>query len=124
MEEIKEEFHEPTQQFDRKQALCKPDVPLIPKRDRILVIQHEFVQRKRIYIPDTAQAKPTTGTVVAIGPDVEEGFVRLDEAIVFSLYAGVPISVVNAEGEVVTYLSLREDEIAGELMVDPASLKT
>ena len=121
-DEPPEEFHEPPYESFRRVARCKDGVPMIPKKARVLVIQNKFVQRSVIYVPDTAQAKPTTGVVVAIGPDVEDGFVELDESIVFSLYAGVEINIVNDNGEVVTYLSLTTDEIAGQLVADPESL--
>lgn len=123
METEANEFREPTFEASQKKAIYNDDIPMIPKRDRILIIQNNFVQRSVIYIPDTAQAKPTTGIVVAIGPDVEDGFVRLGEVVVFSLYGGVEINIVNADGEVITYRSLTPDEVAGELIVDPTKLK-
>ena len=116
-------FQEPVYQTELPKARVKPDVPMIPKGSRILVIQNAFVQRSRIYIPDTSQVKPTTGRVVAIGPDVPEGFVLLDEVVIFSLYAGIPLNIVGTDGSVATYLSLTPDEVAGELLVDPKSLK-
>ena len=99
-------------------AIVSNGVPIIPKGSRILVVRNVFKQRSVIYIPDTAQQKPTTGLVVAIGPDVPEGFVRLGEQVLFSMYAGVPYSIVGSDGEVSEYLTLSPDEIAGELMVD------
>lgn len=123
-EQKKFAFHEPGfEVVGRKKAAVDGDVPMIPKKGRILVLQNDFVQRGRIIIPDNAQAKPTTGKVVAIGPEVEDDFVRLGEVVVFSQYGGVPIAIVTGEGEVTVFLSLSADEIAGELIIDPERLK-
>ena len=120
----REAFQEPKYETPPRVAQVTEGIPLIPKGARILVTQSKFTQRSAIYIPDTAQVKPTTGRVVAIGPDVESGFCRLGEMVVFSLYAGIPLNIVNADGEEVRYLTLTPDEVAGELLVDPAALKT
>ena len=118
-----ETFDEPTYEIKPQQATVSSGVPIIPKGSRILVIRNVFKQRSVIYIPDTAQQKPTTGRVVAFGPDVPDGFVRLDEQVLFSMYAGVPYAIVDAEGEVHEYLTLSPDEIAGELVVSLNQLK-
>lgn len=117
-EEQMELYEEPTFEVQPKKAAIRPGVPIIPKGARILVIRNTFRQKSVIYIPDTAQQRPTTGVVVAIGPDVPDGFVRLGEQILFSMYAGVEYAIVDAEGKVSTYMTLSPDEIAGELMVD------
>lgn len=116
-------FQDPVFQIDKKKAQVDGDVPMIPKKGRILVLQNDFVQRGRIIIPDNAQAKPTTGRVVAIGPEVEDDFVQLGETVVFSQYGGVPIAVITGENEVTVFLSLSADEIAGELIINPERLK-
>jgi len=113
-------FGEPS--YASSKAQVENGVPMIPKGSRILVRQNKFLQRSVIYIPDTAQARPTTGRVVAIGPSVDPDFVKLGELVVFSLYAGVPITIINAEGEPTAYLSLTPDEIAGELIIDPEKM--
>lgn len=117
-EEQIELFEDPPFEVKPKEATIRPGVPIIPKGSRILVVRNIFRQRSVIYIPDTAQQKPTTGVVVAIGPDVPDGFVRLGEQVLFSLYAGVPYAIVDAKGEVSEYLTLDPSEIAGELIVD------
>lgn len=116
-------FREPAFEVGVRKAALMGDVPMIPKKGRIIVKQNEFVQRGRVYIPDRAQVKPTTGMVVAIGPDVEDGFVRLGEMVVFSQYGGIPLNIVDGEGNETPFLSLTVDEIAGELIVDPSRLK-
>lgn len=119
----REEFHEPTFEAGKKQATYIGDIPMIPKKGRIIVKQNNFVQRGRVIIPDKSQMKPTTGVVVAIGPDVEDGFVRLGEMVVFSQYGGIPLNIVDGEGNETPFLSLTSDEIAGELIVDPERVK-
>lgn len=112
-----EAFREPKFEAQKKKAIVKTGVPIIPKKDRIVIIQNEFKQRSVIYIPDKAQQLPTTGVVVAIGPDVEEDFVEIDEPIVFAQYGGVPLNIVDDKGKETKYLSLRPDEIAGTLVI-------
>lgn len=117
-------FKEPTFEAKRKKAIFDPDnpPPIIPKKARIIITQNDFVQMGRIIIPDKAQQKPTTGVVVAIGPDVEEGLVRLGEMIVFSQYGGVPLNILDEKGDEHAFLSLTPDEIAGELVIDPTKV--
>lgn len=121
--EVPKMFTEPIYIAPPRVPRMKDGVPMAPKGERILVLQSKFVQRSVIYIPDKAQAPPTTGRVVAIGPDVEFDFVELDELVVFSLYAGVPINIIDGENKVITYLCLTPAEIAGKLLVDESKLE-
>jgi co-chaperonin GroES (HSP10) len=116
------EFEEPKFSMKRE-ARCLDGVPVKPKGARVLVVQNKFRQKGRIIVPDTAQQMPTTGRVVAIGPDVPEDFVSLDEQVVFSRYAGVPYTIVDTEGNTSQFVSLSMDEIAGELMIQVDKLK-
>ena len=120
----RETFREPIFEAKPKQAILDPDYPspIIPKKARIIIIQNDFVQHGRIIIPDKAQQKPTTGRVIAIGPDVEDGLVRIGEMIVFTMYGGVPLNVVDEKGDETAYLSLTPDEVAGELVIDPTKV--
>ena len=119
-----ETFEEPEFSMEhRRGARCLDGVPVKPKGARVLVIQNKFKQKGRIIVPDTAQQMPTTGKVVAIGPDVPDHFVELEEQVVFSRYAGVPYTIVDGEGNLSHFVSLSVDEIAGELLITVDKLK-
>lgn len=117
LQEQKKEFEEPTFEMGKKEAKCLDGVPIKPKGSRILIIQNQFKQKGRIIIPDTSQQQPTTGRVVAIGPDVPDGFVELDEQVVFSKYSGIPYTIVDENGDQAHFVSMSMDEVAGELMI-------
>jgi co-chaperonin GroES (HSP10) len=118
-----ETFEEPTFEMGRKKAKALETVPILPKGDRILVIRNSYRQKGRIIVPDTAQQAPTTGRVVAFGPDVPDGFVELNEQIVFSRYSGIPYAIVDNDGNVTEFVSLQPGEIAGTLLIDVDKLK-
>lgn len=113
-----EVFEEPPFEMGKKKGQALETVPIMPKGERILVVRNTYKQKGRIIVPDTAQQAPTTGRVVAIGPDVEEGFVKLNEQIVFSRYSGIPYAIVDNEGNVTEFVALQPGEVAGTLMVD------
>jgi len=120
---LPEAFEEPTFEMNKKQARMTEGVPIKPKGSRVLVVRNSFKQKGRIYIPDTAQQKPTTGKVVAIGPDVPEDAVRLEEQVVFGIYAGTEFNIVDTEGNIKSFVQLHIDEVAGELLVNVDKLK-
>lgn len=87
-----------------------------PLGDRVVVkIVKEEKTAGGLVLPDTAQEKPQTGEVVAVGPgkmmengsraamDVKEG-----EKVLFAKYSGTEVKL---EGE--TYLLLAEKDILG-----------
>jgi chaperonin GroES len=88
-----------------------------PLYDRILVKRLEGEARSKggLFLPDSAQEKPSEGVVVAVGHgrlskdgDVEPLTVKAGDRVVFGKYAGTEIKV-NGEERLV----LREDEIFG-----------
>ena len=81
---------------------------LTPKGDQILVQRRaaENISAGGLVIPDEAQAKdkPAEGTVMAIGPKVDD--VRVGDHILFGIYAGT-----EYPWGVETLLFMREEEI-------------
>jgi len=91
-----------------------------PLGNRVLVKRAEARAAKGgILLPDSAQQKPKTGEVVAVGPGKmdEEGKVQpmnvaVGDKVVFGSYAG---SEVKTDEASVEYLIMGEDEILGIL---------
>jgi chaperonin GroES len=70
-----------------------------PLGDRVLV-KTEAVEEKTssgIYIPQTAQEKTQTGTVVAIGDDKDVITVAEGQKVMYDKYAGTSVSIDNEE---------------------------
>lgn len=63
-----------------------------------------------IIIPDTAQEKPQTGLVIAVGPGKpdEPMQVKAGDTVMYGKYAGTEITI-----DEVTYLIMRESDILG-----------
>jgi chaperonin GroES len=96
-----------------------------PLYDRVLVkrIENESTTPGGIIIPDTAQEKTQSGSVVAVGPGkvLSDGQVRAMQVqqgstVLFGKYSGTEIKVDGQE-----YLILREDELLGEICTDCGS---
>ena len=91
-----------------------------PLSNRVLVKRSQAkTTRGGIILPDSAQEKPKEGDVVAVGPGKmdEEGrvkkmHVQLGDKVLFSSYAGVPVTVANTDDE---YLIMSEEDILGVL---------
>lgn len=66
------------------------------------------VTESGIHIPESAQPKPRTGTVLAVGDDVESGIVIPGARIAFSKYGG---SEIDVAGESLLICSV--DEVYG-----------
>jgi co-chaperonin GroES (HSP10) len=99
-------------------------IPIKPFGSRVLAIRNEFQQMGRIIIPDTSKQAPTTGRIVAIGPEVPEGHpVKLDMQVCFGRYDGKEQAVVDSEGTVRVYILLHVDELMGELVVSTDKLR-
>ena len=70
-----------------------------PLQDRVL-IKVEVAETKTasgLYIPDTAQEKTQTGTVVAIGDDTEMIKVKVGDKVMYDKYAGTSIKIDGEE---------------------------
>ncbi|VDB00095.1 Heat shock protein 60 family co-chaperone GroES [Olavius algarvensis spirochete endosymbiont] len=50
-----------------------------------------------IYIPDTAQEKTQTGTVIAVGDDEESITVKAGDKVMYDKYAGTTISIDSVD---------------------------
>ena len=66
-----------------------------PLGDRVLlkIVEAETKTASGLYIPETAQEKTQTGTVVAIGDDKDLITVKTGEKVMYDKYAGTSISV-------------------------------
>ncbi len=66
-----------------------------PLQDRVLikVVEAETKTASGLYIPDTAQEKTQTGTVVAIGDDKEMISVKVGDKVMYDKYAGTTVSI-------------------------------
>ena len=66
-----------------------------PLQDRVL-IKVEDAETKTasgLYIPDTAQEKTQTGTVVAVGDDDEAITVKKGDKVMYDKYAGTNVTI-------------------------------
>jgi chaperonin GroES len=81
-----------------------------PIGDRVLVepSQQEEKTAGGLFIPDTAKEKPTTGTVVAVGPGKKDEPMTLTpgDTVVFNKYSGTEFKF---EGK--NYLIMKESDI-------------
>ena len=70
-----------------------------PLSDRVL-IKTEAMEEKTaggLYIPQTAQEKTQTGTVIEIGDDKDVIKVKKGQKVMYDKYAGTTISVDNED---------------------------
>jgi chaperonin GroES len=79
-----------------------------PFSDRILVRPVAESRKSGLIDPDAQKEKPLSGTVLSVGPAVEEQRIVPGAEVGWRKYAGVEIKVT---GE--TLLLLREDEVDG-----------
>ncbi|NDD67092.1 co-chaperone GroES [bacterium] len=86
-----------------------------PLGDRVIVEPQsaEQVTKFGVYIPDTAQEKPQTGVVVAVGPGrfAEDGkhipmTVKEGDVVLFAKYGGTEIKIDSQP-----YLIVRENDV-------------
>lgn len=88
-----------------------------PLNDRLLVkrVDSETKTKGGIIIPDSAQEKPTEGTVVAVGPGAvrddgsrREPLVKGGDRILFGRYDGTEVKIDGEE-----HIILRERDVLG-----------
>jgi len=98
---------------------------LRPLQDRVLVrrVEAETKTAGGIFIPDTAQEKPTEGEVVAVGPGTRDEAgklhpldVKAGDRVLFGKWSG---SEVKLEGE--DLMIMKESDIMG--ILDHAAAK-
>ena len=70
-----------------------------PLADRVMVKleKNEAKTAGGIIIPDTAQEKTQTGSVVAVGDDTEVIKVSVGQKVMYDKYAGTQIKIENEE---------------------------
>ncbi|MDR2053324.1 MAG: co-chaperone GroES [Treponema sp.] len=70
-----------------------------PLADRVMVKleKNEAKTAGGIIIPDTAQEKTQTGSVIAVGDDTEVIKVSVGQKVMYDKYAGTQIKVDNEE---------------------------
>ena len=70
-----------------------------PLQDRVLikVLEAETKTASGLYIPDTAQEKTQTGTVVAVGDDKEMISVKVGDKVMYDKYAGTTVSIDDVD---------------------------
>lgn len=66
-----------------------------PLGDRVLIKVKEMETKTAsgLYIPQTAQEKTTTGTVVAVGDDKDAIVVKVGQEVMYDKYAGTSVSI-------------------------------
>ena len=88
-----------------------------PMNDRILVkpLNPETVTKSGIVIPDSAQEKPSKGTVIRVGSGriLDDGTVvaltvQENDTVLYTKFAGVPVKIEEED-----FIVLKEDEILG-----------
>ena len=79
-----------------------------PLGDRVLVKNEESEEKTAggIFIPQTAQEKTQTGTVVEVGDDKDVIKVKKGDRIMFDKYAGTTVTI-----EGVDHLIMKMDDI-------------
>jgi co-chaperonin GroES (HSP10) len=56
---------------------------------RLAVKEDAFKYEGRLVIPEVSKRRPTTGTVMAIGPDVPDGAFTIGDRVVYAQFSGV-----------------------------------
>ncbi len=74
-----------------------------PLGDRVLVKVNvtETKTKGGLYVPETAQEKTQTGTVVAVGDDKEQITVKEGQNVMYDKYAGTSIKIDDEDHLVV-----------------------
>ena len=72
---------------------------ITPLGDRVLVKMEEVEEKTAggLFIPQTAQEKTQTGTVVAIGDDKDAITVKKGDKIMYDKYAGTTVAIDGVE---------------------------
>ncbi len=72
---------------------------ITPLGDRVLIKMEELEEKTSggIFIPQTAQEKTQTGTIVAVGDDKEAITVKVGQKVMYDKYAGTQVKVDGAD---------------------------
>jgi len=80
---------------------------LLPCGARVVVQEDKFRESSNIIVtPDNIKRRPTTGTILAIGPDVSEVF-KVGDRVLFGMFSGTLVQFKQKPA----YRVLGEDEI-------------
>lgn len=84
-------------------------MPWKPTKDRIIIKRDPADETSAggVIIPSIAKKKPTTGVVVAIGPNVSDA-IAVDDRLMFDKYAG---DIIDTTRDGVQTILLRESEV-------------
>ncbi len=92
---------------------------LVPRPNRVLILEDAFKYEGLIAIPDKSKRRPTTGVIVAIGKGVEDCVVG--EHVLYAQFSGTGIKIKGFP----EYRVLTPDEILvgleGEVEVEETS---
>lgn len=89
---------------------------LRPVGNRVIVAEDAFHYGGRVYIPDTAKRRPTTGHIVAVGGDIDTAW--LGKRVVYGQFSGTllafkgksPFRVLSFE-EILSEITLEDVEL-------------
>ncbi len=72
---------------------------ITPLGDRVLIKTEELEEKTvgGIFIPQTAQEKTQSGTVVAIGDDKDAISVKVGQKVMYDKYAGTQVAIDGAD---------------------------
>jgi chaperonin GroES len=84
---------------------ARPKIAFVPFEDRVVIMPSEEMETMRggLYIPDTAEDKPTQGEVIAVGPGrTEKGVmvpmaVRVGDKVLYGKYSGQNVTIDGTE---------------------------
>lgn len=75
-----------------------------PLGDRVLIKVKEMETKTAsgLYIPETAQEKTTTGTVVAVGDDKDAIVVKVGQEVMYDKYSGTSVKIDGSDHLIVS----------------------
>lgn len=85
---------------------------LDPMPSRLIIKEDLFIYKGRVIIPDAAQRRPTTGTVIAVGAEITK--VAVGDKILYGNFSGTGINFANRPA----FRILTEDEILAIVVGD------
>ncbi len=107
-----------------KEVRLKPGQNFIhPSRGRILIQEDYALNRVgRIIVPDNIKKRPTTGTILEVGPGVTE--YSSGQKIVYGLYSGTVLTYKGWDPKTrINFRMLSEEEILGTQDADAPELE-
>ncbi len=84
---------------------------VLMRTDRILVkqLESEDVTQGGIIMPEQSKVKQSWGTVILLGPDVEE--IQEGDLAAFASFSGVDVELDDERGEKIMYLVMSQDDV-------------